>query len=64
MNPDQQPNGLNEQSNLAADAAEPTAEEVEQQATLKPEEIPNNVPFAPPMVNEGDNLRGDIKQDE
>ncbi len=61
MNPDQETNGLNEQSDIDA---EPTAEEVERQATLKPEEIPNNVPFAPPMINEGDNLRGDIKQDE
>lgn len=64
MNPDHQSNKLNEQSDVDAEATEPSAEEVEQQATIKPQEIPNNLPFAPPMINEGDNLRGDIKQDE
>lgn len=59
----------NEQINTdtaKADTADPidlVNQQLEQQPTIDPEEVVNNPAITPEMINEGDNLRGDLRRE-
>jgi len=48
----------------AVDPTELVNQQLERQPTMAPEEVANNPAITPQMLNEGDNLRGDLKQEE
>lgn len=63
------PNNQENEPNIAApraDVADPidlVNQQLERQPTIDPEEIANNPAISPEMLNEGDNLRGDLTKE-
>lgn len=47
-----------------ADPLDLVEQQLEQQPTIDPEELTSNPAISPQMLNEGDNLRGDLTKDE
>lgn len=65
-NPDNQENKQINTDTAKADTADPidlVNQQLEQQPTIDPEEVVNNPAITPEMLNEGDNLRGDLTRE-
>lgn len=69
-NPNQSSEPKNQQANTDTpevpimDPLDLVEQQLEQQPTVDPEELTSNPAISPQMLNEGDNLRGDLIKEE